>query len=113
MPWPSSPTPGSKDRPVHEEDLPMQLNRFILRPIVEAALREEIGPGDTTGGFLVGPKDTARCQIYVKERAVGAGLPLAGMAVKTLVADRQVIPGVVDGDEGVEGTVPMRIHAPV
>ena len=40
----------------------MQLNPFIIRPIVEAALREEIGPGDTTGGFLVGPKDTpSRC----------------------------------------------------
>src|SRR2546427_1392922 len=112
MPWPSSPTPGSKDRPVHEEDLPMQLNRFILRPIVEAALREEIGPGDTTGGFLVGPGDTARCQIYVKERAVVAGLPVAEMVFKTLDPDCQVSHEVQDGDEVEKGTVLMRITAP-
>ncbi len=32
----------------------MQLNRFMIRPLVEQGLREEIGLGDTTGGFLVG-----------------------------------------------------------
>jgi len=32
----------------------MQLNRFMIRPYVEQALRVEIGQGDTTGGFLVG-----------------------------------------------------------
>ena len=90
----------------------MQLNRFILRPIVEAALREEIGPGDTTGGFLVGPGDTARCQIYVKERAVVAGLPVAEMVFKTLDPDCQVIHEVQDGDEVEKGTVLMRITAP-
>jgi len=90
----------------------MQLNPFILRPIVEAALREEIGPGDTTGGFLVGPKDTARCQIYVKERAVVAGLPVAEMVFKTLDPDCQVIHEVQDGDEVEKGTVLMRITAP-
>jgi len=90
----------------------MQLNPFILRPIVEAALREEIGPGDTTGGFLVGPKDTASCQIYVKERAVVAGLPVAEMVFKTLDPECQVIHEVQDGDEVEKGTVLMRITAP-
>ena len=90
----------------------MQLNPFILKPIVEAALREEIGPGDTTGGFLVGPKDTASCQIYAKERAVVAGLPVAEMVFKTLDPDCQVIHEVQDGEEVEKGTVLMRITAP-
>jgi nicotinate-nucleotide pyrophosphorylase (carboxylating) len=90
----------------------MQLNPFIIRPIVEAALREEIGPGDTTGGFLVDPKDTASCQIYVKERAVVAGLPVAEQVFKTLDPDCTVTPVVQDGDEVDKGTVLMRITAP-
>ena len=90
----------------------MQLNPFIIRPIVEAALREEIGPGDTTGGFLVDPKDTASCQIYVKERAVVAGLPVAEQVFKTLDPDCTVTHEVQDGDEVDQGTVLMRITAP-
>ena len=90
----------------------MQLNPFIIRPIVEAALREEIGPGDTTGGFLVGPKDTASCQIYVKERAVVAGLPVAEQVFKVLDPECTVIHEVQDGDEVEKGTVLMRITAP-
>lgn len=90
----------------------MDLNPFIIRPIVEAALREEIGPGDTTGGFLVGPKDTASCQIYVKERAVVAGLPVAEQVFKTLDPECTVVREVHDGDEVSKGTVLMRVTAP-
>lgn len=90
----------------------MQLNPFIIRPIVETALREEIGPGDTTGGFLVGPDDTASCQIYVKERAVIAGLPVAEQVFKTLDPGCQVALTAEDGDEVDKGTVVMRVTAP-
>ena len=90
----------------------MQLNPFIIRPIVEAALREEIGPGDTTGGFLVGSRDTASAQIYVKERAVVAGLPVAEQVFKVLHADCAVTHEVQDGDEVEKGAVLMRITAP-
>lgn len=90
----------------------MQLNPFIIRPIVEAALREEIGPGDATGGFLVGPGDTAACQIYVKERAVVCGLPVAEQVFKILDPDCQVSFAVQEGDEVDKGTVLMRVTAP-
>lgn len=90
----------------------MELNPFIIRPIVEAALREEIGPGDTTGGFLVEPQDSGSCQIYVKERATIAGLPVAEQVFKTLDPDCAVIHEVRDGDEVDKGTVLMRITAP-
>ena len=90
----------------------MHLNPFIIRPIVEAALREEIGPGDTTGGFLVDPGDTATCQVYVKERAVIAGLPVAEQVFKVLDPGCTVIHEAQDGDEVSNGTVLMRITAP-
>ncbi len=90
----------------------MQLNPFIIRPIVETALREEIGPGDTTGGFLVGPDDMASAQIYVKERAVVAGLPVAEQVFKVLDPGCAVTAEVRDGDEVDKGTVLMRVTAP-
>ena len=90
----------------------MQLNPFVIRPIVEAALREEIGPGDTTGGFLVGPGDTAQAQIYVKERAVVAGLPVAEQVFKTLEPGCTVTHEVEDGQEVEKGAVLMRVAAP-
>jgi nicotinate-nucleotide pyrophosphorylase (carboxylating) len=90
----------------------MQLSPFVIRPIVEAALREEIGPGDTTGGFLVGPGDTAQAQIYVKERAVVAGLPVAEQVFKTLEPGCTVTHEAEDGQEVEKGTVLMRVAAP-
>jgi nicotinate-nucleotide pyrophosphorylase (carboxylating) len=78
----------------------------------ESALREEIGPGDTTGGFLVGPKDTASCQIYVKEPAVIAGLPVAEQVFKILDPDCKVTHEVQEGDQVDKGTVLMRVTAP-
>lgn len=35
----------------------MRLNRFMIRPLIEAGLREELNAGDTTGGFLVWDND--------------------------------------------------------
>lgn len=90
----------------------MQLNPFIIRPIVEAALREEIGPGDTTGGFLVDAGDTATCQVYVKERAVVAGLPVAEQVFTILDPACRVSLEVPEGEEVDRGTVLMRITAP-
>jgi nicotinate-nucleotide pyrophosphorylase (carboxylating) len=90
----------------------MQLNPFIIRPIVEAALREEIGPGDTTGGFLVDPEHTASCQIYVKEPAVVAGLAVAEQVFKILDPGCTIAHEVEDGAEVDKGTVLMRITAP-
>ena len=90
----------------------MQLNPFIIRPIVEAALREEMGPGDTTGGFIADPGDVATCQVYVKERAVIAGLAVAEQVFKVLDPDCEVGFAVDDGDEVDKGTVLLRVTAP-
>ena len=60
--------------PVHC-DLPnsrshtMRLNRFMIRPLVEAGLREELNAGDTTGGFLIWDDDPVQtAQIYANAR---------------------------------------------
>ena len=89
----------------------MQLNRFMIRPYVEQALREEIGPGDTTGGFMVGDDPVQTAQIYAKGNGVACGLLLADETVKTVDADAQVEHMVKDGDDMKPGTVLLKIKA--
>ena len=89
----------------------MQLNRFMIRPYVEQALREEIGPGDTTGGFLVGDDPVQTAQIYAKGKGVTCGLLLADETIKTVDADAKVEHMVKDGDDMAPGTVLLKVKA--
>jgi nicotinate-nucleotide pyrophosphorylase (carboxylating) len=89
----------------------MQLNRFMIRPYVEQALREEIGPGDTTGGFLVGDDPVQTAQIYAKGNGVTCGLLLADETIKTVDTDAQVEHIVKDGDDMAPGTVLLKVKA--
>lgn len=89
----------------------MQLNRFMIRPLVEMGLREEIGPGDTTGGFLVGDDPVQTGQIYAKGTGVVCGLLLADETVRMVDPDAEVEQGVADGEAMEPGTVLLRITA--
>jgi len=89
----------------------MQLNRFIIRPFVEQALREELGPGDTTGGFLFNRDDIASGVIYAKKPFVVCGLPLAEETIRTLDPDAELVYEVQEGDFVEPGRVLLRIKA--
>lgn len=89
----------------------MQLNRFMIRPYVEQALREEIGPGDTTGGFLVGDDPVQTAQIYAKGNGVACGLLLADETIKTVDSDAHVEHMVKDGDDMAPGSVLLKVKA--
>ena len=89
----------------------MQLNRFMIRPYVEQALRDEIGPGDTTGGFLVGDDPVQTGQIYAKGNGVVCGLLLADETIKTVDPDATVEHMTRDGQPMGPGTVLLKIRA--
>lgn len=89
----------------------MQLNRFMVRPLVEMGLREEIGPGDTTGGFLVGDDPVQTGQIYAKGNGVVCGILLADETVRQVDPDAEIEALVSDGDLMEPGTVLLRIKA--
>jgi nicotinate-nucleotide pyrophosphorylase (carboxylating) len=89
----------------------MQLNRFMIRPYVEQALRDEIGPGDTTGGFLVGDDPVQTGQIYAKGNGVVCGLLLADETIKTVDPDATVEHMTRDGEPMGPGTVLLKIRA--
>ncbi|MGI9334225.1 MAG: carboxylating nicotinate-nucleotide diphosphorylase [Gammaproteobacteria bacterium] len=89
----------------------MRLNRFMVKPFVEAGLREELGPGDTTGGFLVGNDPVQTGQIYAKGEGIVCGLLLADENVRTIEPEAEVESMVQDGDRMEPGTVLLKIRA--
>jgi nicotinate-nucleotide pyrophosphorylase (carboxylating) len=89
----------------------LQLNRFMIRPYVEQALREEVGPGDTTGGFLVGDDPVQTGQIYAKGTGIVCGLLLADETVRTIDPDAVIEHLLKDGDPIGPGTVLLKIAA--
>ena len=89
----------------------MRLNRFMIRPFVEQGLREELGQGDTTGGFLVGDDPVQTAQIYAKAHGVVCGLLLADETIRLVDIDAQIEHAVKDGDEIEPGTVLLKVKA--
>ena len=89
----------------------MRLNRFMIRPLVEQGLREELGPGDTTGGFLVGDDPVQTGQIYSKAKGIVCGLLLSDETIKTVEPEAEVQYAVEDGDTIEPGSILLRIKA--
>ncbi len=90
----------------------MQLNRFLIRPLIEAGLREELGSGDTTGGFLVLDEDPIQTgQIYAKDSGIVCGLLLADETIRQLDERAEVEHLVNDGDAIGPGTTLLKISA--
>ena len=82
----------------------------LMVPLVQAALSEDVGPGDATTLALISPHATSRAEIRCKASGVLAGLPVAREVFL------QVDPGLVfepdreDGDPVTPGTVVARVH---
>ena len=90
----------------------MRLNRFMIRPLVEQGLREELNAGDTTGGFLVWDDDPVQtAQIYAKGSGVACGLLFADETIRLLDPDAEIEHCVQEGDEMGPGTVLLKIRA--
>lgn len=89
----------------------MQLTPFMVRPFVEAGLREEISMGDTTGGFLVGDDPVQTGQIYAKGTGVICGLLLAQETIRACQADAEVEVPQRDGALMEPGTILLKIKA--
>lgn len=89
----------------------MQLNRFMIRPFVEQGLREELGQGDTTGGFLVGDDPVQGAKIYAKGHGVACGLLLADETIRLVDPDARIDHRVKDGDVIAPGTTLLDVSA--
>jgi nicotinate-nucleotide pyrophosphorylase (carboxylating) len=89
----------------------MKLNRFMIRPLVELGLREELSSGDTTGGFLVGDDPVQTANIYAKANGIVCGMLFADETIRSIEPDARIEYLVQDGDAVEPGTVLMRVQA--
>lgn len=89
----------------------MKLNRFMIRPLVEYGLREEISSGDTTGGFLVGDDPIQTASIYAKAAGTICGMLFADETIRQIEPEAKIEHLVEDGDVVQPGTVLMRVQA--
>jgi nicotinate-nucleotide pyrophosphorylase (carboxylating) len=63
---------------------PLSLPQFLIAPLVEAALREDIRSGDITTSALIPPGATARARMVFRETGVVCGLDVARLTFETL-----------------------------
>lgn len=89
----------------------MKLNRFMIRPLVELGLREELSSGDTTGGFLVGDDPVQTANIYAKAKGIVCGMLFADETIRSIEPDARIEWLVEDGAAVEPGTVLMRVQA--
>lgn len=89
----------------------MQINRFLIRNLIEQGLREELSSGDTTGGFLVGDDPVQTASIYAKGHGIVCGLLFTDETIRQIQPDAKIEYLVQDGDEVSPGTVLLRVQA--
>ena len=75
----------------------MDLNVEDIKPLVELALREDIGEGDITSNILVPSGCKAKGLITVKGKGIVAGLSVAELVFKTVDSAVEFTPLLADG----------------
>ena len=83
-----------------------------LRPIVEAALAEDIRSGDITTAALIPASATARASMIFREEAVVCGLRAAELAFLILEPNLQISRHSHEGDRVVPGTLALLVEGP-
>jgi len=72
------------------QTFPPMLDPFLIRPLVEAALREDLRSGDLTTEALIAPDLQGRARMNFRVEGVVCGLQLAQMAFLTLDSQARV-----------------------
>ncbi|HID06454.1 MAG TPA: carboxylating nicotinate-nucleotide diphosphorylase [Armatimonadetes bacterium] len=76
----------------------MQLERRLVQPIIDTALREDIGWGDVTTQVLIDELLKGTSAIIARERGCVAGLPIAQWVFETIEPDVHFEAVAHDGD---------------
>lgn len=83
-----------------------------LDPLIEAALREDLGAGDITTDAIVAPEMTCRGKVVCKDDGVVAGLPVVRRVFELVDERIQVDLKSKDGDKVQDGTIVVRLSGP-
>jgi nicotinate-nucleotide pyrophosphorylase (carboxylating) len=85
------------------------INFEAIKPIIEYALKEDIGSGDVTTDSIIPGEMIAVASMLAKAPGVIAGLPVAEYVFKTLNPDIEWHPLIHDGDKVRKGDIIVKI----
>ncbi len=80
-----------------------------IKPLIDMALSEDIGPGDITTDYLIDEFATGDAVIVAKENLILAGSEVAELVFRTLDQTIDIFRSFRDGDEVKNGDVVMEI----
>ena len=86
------------------------MNTFLFKPLVEAALREDLRSGDLTTEALIPAGACGRAALNFRSSGVVCGLPLARLAFEMLDPNVEIEMLIEDGARVKSGATAMRIH---
>ncbi len=81
----------------------MSLNIDEIKPVVESALKEDIGAGDITSDILIPSGVKSKGVIIAKENGVIAGIPVAELVFKIINSKVEFTANTSDGEKVREG----------
>ncbi len=79
-------------------------------PLVDLALREDVGPGDATSLAVVPEAVVWSAQMVAREPLVVSGLPIAAAVFRKLDPSSQIVSPVSEGESVAAGTVLMTLR---
>ncbi|MDW8366919.1 MAG: carboxylating nicotinate-nucleotide diphosphorylase [Abditibacteriales bacterium] len=90
----------------------MELNPYLIQPIVDRALEEDLGTGDVTTELLVPADVKCRAELVAKERGIIAGLDVARLTFESLDNEVWWEEAVSDGTPVEPGTTLAEVGGP-
>lgn len=87
----------------------MEIDRTILRPFVEASLREDIGDGDHTSLATIPVNKQAKASLLIKEEGILAGVEVAKEVFRMVDPDLEVRVHLLDGSAVKKGDIAFEV----
>ncbi|MGE5547737.1 MAG: carboxylating nicotinate-nucleotide diphosphorylase [Solirubrobacterales bacterium] len=91
---------------------PPELDLADARRVIEAALAEDVGPGDITSATVIPAELRFKGVMQARHAMVVAGLPVAAEVFAVVVPEARFTARVADGDKVAPGTVLAEIEGP-
>ncbi len=85
------------------------INLEAIKPLIEYALKEDIGTGDITTNSIIPGEMVASASLLVKTPGIIAGLPVAELVFKTINPDIEWHQLMNDGDKVQKGDIIVKI----
>lgn len=88
------------------------MTRREVLPLIQAALKEDVGAKDLTSSALIAPDETAKAELVVRQEGIVAGLPVAEWVFGLAESKVRFKPTVRDGEKVYPGKAIAFVEGP-